>query len=301
MHLVVTLAAPVTPETLVSAWHPDPLVLVGVAGAALVYTRGVRRLWQSAGAGQVVSPRRVAAFGGGLAIVVVALVSPLEPLAETLFSAHMVQHLLLALVGPPLVLLGRPLLVVTRGLGDRQRRRIGRWHGRLRRVTAKAPILPVIVVAVYVVVLWVWHVPAVYDATLTHPLVHRLEHVTLLVAAAGFWWPIVEPRRTPAWTAPLMLLVAAIAGGLLSVLLTFADAAWYAAHQSAVAQWGLTALEDQQLAGAIMWVPGGVIYLLAASIAFVRWLEADERAIRRVQAARAARHGRQPQEAEHGT
>lgn len=295
------LAAPVTPETLVSAWHPDPLPLIAVAAAALVYTRGVRRLWQAAGAGEVVSPRRVAAFGGGLAIVVLALVSPLEPLADTLFSAHMVQHLLLALVGPPLVLLGRPTVVVIRGLGDRQRRRVGRWHGRLRRVTARAPILPVVAVAVYVVVLWVWHVPAVYDATLSHPLVHHLEHVTLLVAAAGFWWPIVEPRRTPAWTAPLMLLVAAIAGGLLSVLLTFADTPWYAAHQSAVAQWGLTTLEDQQLAGAIMWVPGGMIYLLAAAIAFVRWLEADERATRRLQAATTARRGNRPQEADHGT
>lgn len=283
MHGTVTFAA-ATPGTLWRAWTPDALVLLLALIATAAYARGVLRLWRSAGDGQIVTRWRAGAFGAGVAGTLVALASPLEPLAEALFSAHMVQHLLLALVAPPLILLGRPGVALVHGVSDSRRRRIGRWQGRLRRGAWRVPGVAVAGPALYVAVLLGWHLPGSYDAAVADPLIHELEHATLLGAGAAFWWPIVEPRRIPAWTAPLSLLVAATAGGLLSVLLTFADHAWYAAHTASAPPWGLTPLQDQQLAGAIMWVPGGIIYLLAAALAFVRWLHEDERTTRRRQA-----------------
>lgn len=275
------------------------VLLVVLALTAWGYVRGLRRLWDSVGEGQVVGVRRAAAFGAGLTVWAVALIA-LEPFAGAMFSAHMVQHLLLALIGAPLVLLGRPTAVLVHALGDHLRRRLGRWQGRIRRSVPGAGALPAVALGVYVAAWWWWHVPAVYDAAVADTLLHGLEHMTLVLAAVPFWSLVVHPRRTPMWVAPLMLLAAAVAGGLLSALLVFSDAPWYAAHQFSLSRWGLSSLTDQQLAGAIMWVPGGVLYLLAAACCVVRWLRTDERAARRLPAATVFPAGRRPCRTGHG-
>lgn len=256
----------------------DAVVVSLLAVTAWGYIRGLRGRGDWAGARQVVGGGRAAAFGAGLTMWATALSSPAERLAETLFSAHMGQHLLLALVGTPLVLLGRPTAVFPHALAHRQRRRLARWQGRLRRTVHSCAVVPTVGVVVFVGAWWWWHMPAVYDAAVANTVVHRFEHATLVAAAAAFWGPIVHPRRTPTWVLPLMLAAAGIAGGLLSALLIFADSPWYAAHQSLAPRWGLSALADQQLAGAIMWVPGGFVYVAAAAASVVRWLHTEDRA-----------------------
>lgn len=266
------------PHDLLWAWSWDPLVLTAIAAAGWWYRAGVRAVWRSAGRGEVVSVPQVTAFAAAMATVVVALVSPLDPLSEILFSAHMTQHVLLTLVAAPLFALSSPLQVMGWGLTSGGRRRAGRWHGRVRRLVAH-PGLPGVGLGVFTVVFTLWHLPALYDAALRNDAVHAAEHVTMLGSALAFWGPIVRPRRTNPGAGVVLLFISMIASGVLSALLVFAPTPWYA-HDSTL-RWGLTPLQDQQAAGAVMWVLGGTIYVVSGAVVLMRWLRLDEQTSRR--------------------
>lgn len=268
---------PPLPHDLWAAWNLDPLALLGLAVTAWAYQRGLAGLWSSAGPGQVVAGRHAVAFAAGLATLAVAVVSPLDPAADALFAAHMSQHLLLTLVVPPLLALGRPALVLARALPPATRRRAGRLQGRLSRL-GRHRWLPAAALALFTVVLWVWHVPALYDLATANRLVHDLEHASLLAAGLVLWLPVVRPRRTPRWAGMALMFGAGLQSSVLAALLAFSPEPWYDAHLVTAPQWGLTPLADQQLAGMIMWVPGGLVCLLAGALALVRWLGEDERA-----------------------
>lgn len=269
MPLAVQLTGP---DDVARAWSVDPLVLVALLLTCWWYGRGARTVWRSAGRGQAVSRGQVAAFAGGTVTVVVALISPVDPLSEALFSAHMTQHVLLTLVAAPLYVISAPLQTMAWGLEPALRRRMGRWQGRLRAVLW-SPALPGLGLALYTVVFTAWHVPAAYNAALRSDAVHALEHATMLGAALAFWAPIVRPRRTHGGAGVVLLFVSLIASGVLAALLVFAPTPWYAHPPTAA--WGLTRLEDQQVAGAVMWVGGGIIYLVAGVIVLMRWLRID--------------------------
>jgi putative membrane protein len=287
MGTAVTLAsAGPTPANVWTAWAWDPLVLLGLMLATAVYARGLRTYWRRVGAGEGVRPWQAAAYAGGLAAVVVALVSPLDALAEALFAAHMVQHLVLILVAAPLLVLGAPLVPALWSLDRPQRHAIGRWWRRARRVRAawRALSQPGLVWALYAATLWLWHLPALYQAALASPPLHALEHATLLGSALLFWWTALHPGRPGRvghGPAVLYVFTAGVQSGLLGVLLTFAPVPWYPAYAPGEAAWSLAPLEDQQLAGLLMWVPGGVAHLLVALALFVAWLSAAEREARR--------------------
>jgi len=278
------------PHDLWAAWSLDPVVLTAIVVAGWWYAAGVRTLWRSAGSGGVVTRTHAAAFAVAIVVIVVALVSPVDPASDVLFSVHMTQHVLLTLVAAPLLVLGSPLQVMAWGLPTPLRRRVGRWQGHLRRVLSH-PALPGVGLAVFTVVFTLWHVPALYDAAITDEVVHAVEHSTMLLSALAFWAPVVRPRRTNPGIGVLLLFVSMIASGLLSALLVFAPTPWYAHDDTAA--WGLTRLADQQAAGAVMWVLGGAIYVTAGAIAVMRWLHLDEetahRAERRTPAQPAAR------------
>ena len=266
------------PHDLPYAWTLHPLVLAAVIGACWWYLRGVRSLWRSAGRGGVVSKWQVAAFSAAIVAISFALVSPLDALSSALFSAHMVQHLLLTLVAAPLLVMSSPLQAMAWGLPSDVRRRTGLWHGRLRRLLAQ-PALPAVGLALFTLVFTLWHVPALYNASLASEAVHATEHITMLAFAVAFWAPIVRPRRTHAGLGVLLLALSLIASGVLAALLVFAPTPWYA--HAATQDWGLTALEDQQLAGAVMWIFGGGIYVAAGAVVVMRWLWMDEEAVLR--------------------
>lgn len=269
---------PPLPHDLWGVWNLDPLALVGLVGVAWLYRRGLGGLWSSAGAGQVVAARHAVAFAAGLAVLAAAVVSPLDRFGEALFAAHMGQHLLLTLVVPPLLALGRPAPVLARALPPPGRRRLGRWQGRLARLGRRWEWLPAAGLALFAVVLWAWHAPPLYDLAASNRVVHDVEHTTLLAAGLALWLPVVRPRRTPSWAGPVLVFGAGLQSGLLAALLAFSATAWYGAHAATAPQWGLTPLADQQLAAMIMWVPGGAICLLAGALSLVRWLGEDERA-----------------------
>jgi putative membrane protein len=293
MHPLLTAAVPVAhaggapaSNALWQAWSLEPAVLAGLAVAAAAYSLGVRRLWH-AGPGAPSGPR-AAAFGAGLAVVALALVSPLDTLAEGLFAAHMAQHMLLVMVAGPLLVLGAPGLPLTVALRPRWRRRLGRLRrhpavGAGRRLLTR----PAVAWAVHVGTLWAWHLPAPYQSALGSELVHAAEHASFLGTAWLFWWVVLSRpgrRRLAPGFAVLYLFAAALQGSALGALLTLAPAPLYPLQAAASAPWGLDPLADQQLAGLIMWVPADLVYLGTAGALFMAWLMSLERASPRQEA-----------------
>lgn len=262
MSRVLLLADPVVgPGRIAGAWpwSPGSLVALGVAAAAWI----------------VADRRSDRASGGGwwwsaMAVLAVALVSPLDTLADSLLSFHMVQHLLLGLVAPLFVVRARPVRVLSHLLQPAVRRDLGRFAGRLRRARWAAGA----VIVGHIGVWWIWHVPGLYDAAVAHDPVHLLEHLTLFGTGLGLWglaWP-AGPVRQRGGAGVLVVFLSAFGTGGLAALLTLSTTARYATDAATANAWGLTRLDDQQLAGALMWVPGGFVYLGAGVALFAAWL-----------------------------
>jgi cytochrome c oxidase assembly factor CtaG len=253
------------PHDVWTAWTLAPAVIGGLALACWLYARGLRALHARAGR-RVVAPWRARAFAAGIATLVVALISPLDALGSALFSAHMMQHLLLVMVAPPLLLLGDPLIVSLWALPLARRRAIAAWWRRARAVRAAAHAVtrPAVAWPLHVTALWVWHLPALYERALRNEGTHVLEHASFFLTALLFWWALVRPhgRRLGAGLAVLYLFGAALQSTILGALLTLARRPLYPGHFETTRPFGLTPLEDQQLAGLLMWIPAGAIYLV---------------------------------------
>jgi putative membrane protein len=267
-----------------TSWSLQPPVLVGLATAAWAYTRGVQRLW-SGGRRRGIGPWQAASFIGGLVALAIALVSPIHPLSSDLLWVHMVQHVLLVLVAAPMLVLGAPLVPMTLAVPVSWRRGVRswgrtpwlRWVGRLMQ-------RPLFAWVVSVAALWAWHAPPLYDAAVRNQTLHALEHLTFLATAILFWWVALRPARTAVLAGGLQVLYVFTAGvqsGALGAALTFAGSPLYQSYAHTATAWGLTPLQDQQLAGLIMWIPAGLVYVVAAGALFVRWLMAIEREARR--------------------
>lgn len=263
---------PLAPHDLWGAWNFDPLLIAGVAATAWAYRRG-----RPPGA----PAWRQACFAGGLAAVAGAVVSPLDALSGALASAHMVQHLLLVLVAAPLLALSAPGAALQGAVPASLRRgavRARRW-GAVRAVR-RGMRHPATVWLLHVGTLWFWHAAVPYDAALATRPVHVVEHATFLVTALLFWRVVLGARaagRVSNGFGVLLVFAAALQSVFLAVLLTFAGSPWYRAYAATTSAWGLTPLADQQLAGVLMWVPAGLVYLAAGLALAVTWVHATER------------------------
>jgi putative membrane protein len=253
------------------AWNWNPVVGAMLALAGWRYMDGVWRYWRRVGSGRGVSHWQVMMFWAGLLVMFVALISPLDALSERLLSAHMLQHLLLMLVAPPLLVAGAPPLALINAVPRRWRRQLARWWNRQHFLHHLSE--PFTVWVIFGLTLWVWHIPAFYQAALHDPAIHILEHLSFSGAALLFWW--VYLREVHQGLATLALFTTAVHSSILGALMTFSATAWYPVYDATVA-WGLTALEDQQIAGLIMWIPGGVIYVIAALVLLGHWLQQME-------------------------
>lgn len=238
-----------------ATWNPDPLVLLGLGGLLLTYLRGVARLRASIAAGRLNHRPRPALMYAGVVVIAIALLSPLDALSSLLFSAHMIQHLLLAVFAPLLLVLARPALPLMLGLAPRLRRMVSRPALRLRPL-AEGTVAAALAVVIHTVVMWMWHVPAFYEAALGSPALHMFEHLTLFATALPVWWIALNPARPG--LGLLVLVFTALQGVALGALLTFAPRVLYPSYQTPA--WGLSALEHQQLGGLLMWMPVGVVY-----------------------------------------
>ncbi|HEX9105881.1 MAG TPA: cytochrome c oxidase assembly protein, partial [Longimicrobiales bacterium] len=237
------------------------------------------RLWRAAGWGRGIWRWQVTAFAAGLLVVLLALQSPLDALAEALFSAHMTQHLLLVLVAPPLLIWGNPVVAGLWALPRARRARVlGWWRASRLRHEWDAISHPAAAWTLHAATLVAWHIPPMFNAALRSDPVHALEHASFLGTALLFWWPVLHPagrRRLGYGGALLYVFGMFMLGGGLGALLTFASTVLYA--QRAPTSWGLSRLQDQQLAGLIMWIPAGAVYVLAAGGLVLQWFRADAR------------------------
>jgi putative membrane protein len=268
---------PPAPHDLWGAWNLDPVLLGGLLLAAWAFWRG-----QTSGPRRPVDSWRARCFSGALVALGLALLSPLDALSGSLASAHMVQHLLLLLVAAPLLALSAPSSAILRGSPLVLRRASGRWRRRLGLTHGNLGVLrhPAAVWLLSVGVVWFWHAAAPYDATLDNQLLHVLEHASFLVTAVLFWQVVVGVRgaaRVSGGLGVLLVFAMAMQSVFLSVLLTFARTPWYSGYAATTAPWGLDPLTDQRLAGVIMWIPAGVIYLVVALALLVTWIRATER------------------------
>ncbi len=255
-----------------SGWDWEPSVIAGCAALLLGYAliAGVRFTW------------RAGCFFSGVLVLFLALVSPLDTLADSyLFSAHMVQHILLILIVPPLLLLGVPPEVAQKIL----------QHPML----AKAERLlsaPVLAWTVGVATMWLWHWPPFYNAALASEPVHIAEHLLFLSSAVIFWWPVIGPvenlRLAPLWAA-VYVFASCTAHTLLAILITFAPLGIYPAYLQPAdnygilpllrGRWGLTPSADQQWGGLLMWVPACAVYLAFILGSLARWYRFPEEQI----------------------
>jgi putative membrane protein len=267
---------------LIEAWSAwDLLVGGGLLLSGAVYAVGLWRLWQRAGAWRGVRWWEALAFATAWSTMAVALLSPLDTLSERLFSAHMTQHELLMLVAAPLFVLGRPLVVLPWVLPARVRLGLRRWQAPVlvegwRKLTA-----PVVVLLLHGAVVWIWHVPALFEAALHSDAVHAVQHVGFFWTAALFWWALVHGRygRLGYGISVVFVFLTAMHQGVLGALLTFAPESWYPTYAARAEAHAVDAVADQQLAGLLMWVPSGVIFLVIGLALFAAWLgEAERRA-----------------------
>ncbi len=247
-----------------------------------IYARGVRlqrRAWPW---------WRMALFFLGLAAFVLALASGIEVIAGDLFSVHMLQHMLLTIVAAPLLMLGAPVRPILRGLPAVVRARVVRPLAGNRVMRGLLHVLrhPLVAVGIYVGGLYLWHWPSLYDAAVENDALHALEHAHFFIGALLFWSVVIDPepfKGTLPYAARIvyLLLAGAAQNTLLGGLLAFSSRVLYAHYGARAAVLGVDALTDQRVGGAIMWVPGDAIFLIAASGAFFLWLEVEEREQRR--------------------
>jgi putative membrane protein len=244
--------------------------------AAWIYFRGVRSLWSQAATGRGIRGWQAIAYAGGWMFLVVALITPLDVLGKRSFAAHMVQHEVLMLLAAPLLVLGRPLAPYLWAMPIGWRRSLGsiaktNWFSAGWRTLTH----PLSAWALHAVILWIWHAPALFQAALQDEVVHTLQHFSFLLSALVFWWALFNSRNAYG-AAVLYLFTTAVHTSVLGALLTFSRSVWYPVYDPP--PFGLTALEDQQLGGLIMWVPGGMVYVIAALSLFGIWLARSTRA-----------------------
>jgi cytochrome c oxidase assembly factor CtaG len=250
---------------------------VYVAVAALLYWRGGRR-WSGRHDQEWL---RELSFVAGLATIVLALDSPIDQQAEQLFWVHMVQHVLLLTVAPPLILLGRPWPRMWRALPLGARTSIGRAVARSP-VAAPLRLLarPLPAWLLFNATIVIWHLPAAYNATLTSNAIHQCEHAMFFFTGLLFWARVIDPgplRPALAWPVRVAYAVGAMVVGWIIAIALVLDPHPLYSHYADLAHrpGGITALTDQQIAGGVMWVPGSIAYTIAFVIGFYRWLEPE--------------------------
>jgi len=257
--------AAVAPAVGLASWSLEPAVTIPALTAAGFYWRGFTVL--SLRMPERFDAWRAVAFFAGLVMLMLALCSPLDPLGHFLLQAHMIQHLLLMMVVPPLLWLGAPVAPVLLGLPRSLRRAVARGLAArpVRRLTAVVGH-PAFGLVAFSVAFWFWHLPVLYDLALSSDTWHHVEHVCFLATALLYWRPVILawPARSPwpRWTMIPYLVLGEFQNTAISAILAFSDRVIYPAYEAAPRLWGVSALEDQSIAGAIMWVPGSLAFLL---------------------------------------
>jgi cytochrome c oxidase assembly factor CtaG len=245
---------PTTPGWSFEGWVVGPL-LVSLLWYAVGYVRLRRR-------SNVAASRHASAgwFLGAWLVLAVALVTPLHDAGERSFAAHMLEHELLMLVAAPLMVLSRPIGIALWAFPQGVRRALGAF-GRGIGTPWHVLTAPLVATLLQAVALWLWHAPRLFDLALASPGWHVVQHLCFLVSALLFWWAVLHGRKRRIALSVGCLFFTATVSGALGALMAFSSSPWYAAYAaSGMNPHGLTPAEDQQLAGLLMWIPGGVVH-----------------------------------------
>ena len=264
---------------ILDSWRAPIGANVSLCVAASIYARGWLRI--RASFPNLIPAWRLAAFLAGTVSLWIAVGSPLEAFDDVSLSIHMVQHLLLMAVAPPLILLGAPELPLLRGLPRRiSRAVVGRFLSwtPVRRF-GRALTDPAVCWLAASAALIVWPVPPVFELALHSEAWHKIEHLCFFATSLLFWWPVIQPfpsaARCPGWSIPVYLFLGTLPGGALGAFLTFCDRVLYSTYASAPMILNVSPLQDQVFAGALMWVFGTFVYMLPAVIITVRLLSGE--------------------------
>jgi cytochrome c oxidase assembly factor CtaG len=246
-----------------AAWSPEWAASAILLAIAALYVRGWLRSEADAG--------RLTAFLGGIALLTIAIASPLEAFDDSYLSIHMTQHFLLMMAGPPLLLAGHPFVPLLRGLPRR-------WVKRgLKPLFAFRPLrhvadwltMPPVAGVLFAAGMIFWHIPRLFELAIASRFWHDIEHATFFWGGVLFWWPIFERKRWPRWVSIPYLLFGDLINTIISAFFVFSGRVLYPSYAAARAS-GLSPLDDQILAGLIMWVPGSVVYLVPAFVITMR-------------------------------
>jgi len=267
LHLTLLLhgAAPLTWTGFSVHWS----TVIGCVALAGWYEWNARAAARNPASGGAPTQGQRARFIAGLVIMLLSLNGPLHDLSDTfLFSAHMVQHLVLTLIVPPLLIAGTPASFFRRALRAPAVARVARVISR-----------PVFCFAAFNLVIAGWHVPALYNLALANHPVHIVEHLMFLVAAVLMWWPLLSPLpELPRLSYPLQMLycfLMTIPMSIVAVYITYADSVLYPLYASAPRIWQLSPMQDQLIGGLIMWIPGGLFFAGVMAVVFFKWSAAD--------------------------
>lgn len=254
-------------------WQVDPVAVLLLALTAALYWRGTNIQRRRSLADRAQFIRKQYFFWGGWFTLVVALATPIDTLGEQLFSVHMIQHELVMVVAGPLLVLARPTSALLLGLGLAIARPAvagANKAGLLR--SRKVVLSPGAAWTIHAVGLWGWHVPYLFNASLQNSWIHTAQHFSFLAIALIFWYSLLHIQKSRSAVGMLYLFTTAIHASLLGALLTFSPKVWYVPYLATAPAYGLTALEDQQLGGLIMWMPSGIVFIAAALMFLARLL-----------------------------
>lgn len=253
-------------------WENHDSTIIGLAILSLLYLYAIGPYRRHAGIVERAGAWRITAFFSGIVVAFFALNGPIHDLSDSyLFSVHMVQHLMLTQLMPPLLLLGMPAFVW------RPLTRPG-WVKAVARVLSRPPVA----FALYSVTFSAWHLQPAYDLMMRNHNVHIVTHLLFMVTAVILWWPILSPlpeypRLSPAG-AMAYLFLASLPMMFVAALITLADGVLYPWYTSAPRVWGLSPLDDQKIGGLIMWILGALFYWLVMSVIYFRWSAGENRA-----------------------
>jgi putative membrane protein len=257
-------------------WTLDLWVTGPLAAGAILYVAGLMRLWRRSDLGRASLRRDAAVFGLGWLTLAGALISPLHEAGENSFTMHMIEHELIMLVAALLIVAGRPGAVFLWALPSGLRRLAGS--------TARAPAWstlgdPIVATALQAAAVCAWHAPALFDRALRSEAWHVAQHLSFVATALLFWWAMTNgpAGRHGYGVSAVCLFVTSLIGGALGALMSFSASPWYQGYAAlGMTPSGLTPAEDQQLAGLIMWIPGGTVHLAAAAWFVFKWLRVEE-------------------------
>jgi len=264
-------------------WTLDPSLLVPLAAILILYAVGLARLHRRSRSGRAGIVRSAALFGLGWMVLASALCSPLHEAGERSFTMHMIEHELIMMVASLLLVLSRPAPVLLWGLPQALRAgfaSIGQHQG--WRSNWRFLADPVTATVLQAITLWAWHAPPLFDRALGHSAWHMAQHLSFLATALLFWWAMAHNRygQSSYGVSALCLFVTSLIGGLLGALMSFSASPWYESYAAmGMTPLGMTPLEDQQVAGLLMWIPGGLVHAVAALFYLNAWFNETRNAV----------------------